>query len=598
MKTTSRRFGRSTHPETMDEGMGGGDYPVVVSDLSVDSPIRVIPDASPDDLSVSAEPPLSGDDENFWGTGDKERKPRPWLHARRTWYIATAIGCILALVSTVVALNVGGDKPTKRVAFTFPVEAFPQTGVTVSRTWTIYGGAHPTLQGSLIFYSSRSDQVTVEELLPKSLVTKASQVSFLPKPRIVSEDPVVASYSIAPALDGVTSVTYQFPIPGGDISLAALHRWAAEQTNESGQRYLASHQLASVHITPASIVVKKGGAPYQLAVSGLLTDKEAAPTVAFGDATWSVANPKIAKVSSKGLVTGLAAGKTTVRATVGKLSATANVVVSAAKNVKVTPPLKPLTPGASLSLTPAGDFIPSSIGPIASTGGTGGNHKVTKPPVTTHKPPVTVHTPPVTVPPVTPPVVVPPPVVCSAPAPGGVSAAAVDGTTISVSWSPPSSAAGCTLSAYFLSGTGVAPQVLGGTSFTYTGLAAGTYSFSVSAGYSTSGAPVTSGSVDSIGVTIAGPPPPPPVCDPTTETPPSGLVATPTGNPDEFTVAWAAAGATSPCAVTGETGLLDGGVVGNGGPVALAPGSHTLVVTATFADGTSQSSQPLTFTAP
>ncbi len=571
--------------------MGGGDYPVVISDLSVDSPIQVIPDPATDELSVAAEPPLYGDDENFWGTGDKEKKPRPWLHARRTWYIATALGCILALVATMVTLNAGGDKPTKRVAFTFPVEAFPQTGVTVSRTWTIYGGKHPTLQGSLIFYSSRSDEVTVEELLPKSLVTKASQVSFLPKPRIVSEDPVVASYTIAPALDGVTSVTYQFPIPAGDLSMAALHRWAAEQTTETGQRYLASHQLASVHITPASIVVKKGGAPYQLAVSGLLTNQDAAPTVAFGDATWSVANPKIAKVSSKGLVTGLAAGKTTVKATVGKLSATATVVVSAAKNVKVTPPLKLLTPGASLSLTPAGDVIPSSIGPIPSSGGSGGNHKVKKPPVTTHKPPVTTHSPPpVVVPPVTPPVITPP-VVCSAPAPGGVSAAAVDGTTISVTWTPPAAAAGCTLSAYFLSGTGVAPQVLSDTSFTYSGLAAGTYSFSVSAGYTTSGAPVTSGSVGSAAVTIAGPPPPPPVCDPTTETPPGGLAATPTGTADEFTVSWGDAGATSPCAVTGETGAVDGGPVVNGGVVTLTTGPHTLTVTATFADGTSQSSQ-------
>ncbi len=575
--------------------MGGGDYPVVVSDLSVDSPVQVIPDAGADAPTTVAEPPQYGDDDNFWGSGDRERKPRPWLHARRTWYIATAIGCIVALVATMVSLNTGGDKPTKHIAYTFPVEAFPQSGVTVSRTWTLYGGKNPTLQGSLIFYSSRSDEVTVEELLPKSLVTKASQVTFLPEPRIVSEDPVVASYSIAPALDGVTSVTYQFPVPGGDLSLAALHRWAAEQTTESGQRYLASHRLASVHITPSSILVKKGGASYQLALSGLQSDKQAAPTVAFGDATWSVANPKIAKVSSKGLVTGLAVGKTTVRAVVGKLSATATVVVSAAPSVKATPPLKPLTPGAPLVLTPTGDI--TSLGPIQN------------PPVTvthpktpaTHKPPVATHT--TSPPPVTPPVITPP-VVCSAPAPLGVSAAAgADGISVAVSWTPPAVPAGCSFSAYLLSGSGVAPQALSGTSFTYTGLAAGTYSFSVSIGYSTSGSPVTSGAVASNAVTIAGPPPPPPpVCDPATETAPAGVSAAATANAGEVAVSWGSAGAVSPCAVASYVVNVDGaaaqsGIVGNATNLeGLTTGPHSISVTAVFADGTSQTADGGTVT--
>ena len=570
--------------------MGGGDYPVVVSELSVDSPVQVIPDAGADAPTTVAEPPQYGDDDNFWGSGDRERKPRPWLHARRTWYIATAIGCIVALVATMVSLNTGGDKPTKHIAYTFPVEAFPQSGVTVSRTWTLYGGKNPTLQGSLIFYSSRSDEVTVEELLPKSLVTKASQVTFLPEPRIVSEDPVVASYSIAPALDGVTSVTYQFPVPGGDLSLAALHRWAAEQTTESGQRYLASHQLASVHITPSSILVKKGGASYQLALSGLQSDKQAAPTVAFGDATWSVANPKIAKVSSKGLVTGLAVGKTTVRAVVGKLSATATVVVSAAPSVKATPPLKPLTPGAPLVLTPTGDI--TSLGPIQN------------PPVTvthpktpaTHKPPVATHT--TSPPPVTPPVITPP-VVCSAPAPLSVSAGpGPDDTSVTVSWVAPAVPAGCTFSAYLLSGTGVAPQILSGSSFTYSGLAAGsTVSFAVSIGYDTSGAPVNSAAVGSNAYTLPAAPPPPPVCANAAAT---NLVGTATANPGEATVSWTPAVAGSPCTVSAESAVVDGGTpVANGGTVTgLTSGSHTLTVTTTFSDNTVLTAGPISFDVP
>jgi Bacterial Ig-like domain (group 2) len=638
MKTTSRRFGRSVAPEVMDDAIGGGDYPVVIHDLSVDSPIAVIPETGSDDLSVPPEPPQDGGadnfwgtgekdkrprpwsragwtnpdvlavspeppqdrgDDNFWGTGEKDKKPRPWWRARRTYFIATAVIAVLAVVATMLSFS-GGSNQGKRVSYTFAVEAFPQAGVTVSRTWTIYGGKHPTLQGDLVFYSSRSDQVTVEELLPKSLVTQASQVTFQPKPHVVSEDPVVVSYSIAPALDGVTSVTYQFPIPGGDISLVALHRWASDQSTQFGQYYLASHQLASIDLTPASIVVKKGGAPYQLAVSGLQSDGQAAPTVAFGSATWSVANPKVAKVSSRGLVSGLTAGKTTVRAVVGKLTATANVVVSAAANVKATPPLKLLTSGSLLSLTP--QSFPTSIGVLATGGPAVATHP--KKPVPTHKAPVT-HPPPP--PPNTGPTTNPkPPVACvNPPGPSGVTASAgLDATSVVVSWAPPVVPAGCTLSAYLVSGAGVAPQVVSATSFTFSGLAAGsTVSFAVAAGYTTSGAPVDSAAVGSNPFTLPAAPPPPPVCDATTETAP-GPAAALTGNPGEVAVSWSSAGAVSPCSVSSYTVLVDGavsqsGLTGNATTVGgLTTGTHTVSVTALFADGTSQTGGPVSVDVP
>ena len=258
--------------------MGGGDYPIVVSDLSVarasGHPRAVVPGAAAD-----AGCRLHGADEDFWGRS--ERAGKPPLAARRTVICRLAErpdvddssrplgGFALQVIpdrqlrtltqqppsdgdddfwsgrdraekaprpggaagpptssrpcssrssrwSSASSRSAGRQVKTKRIAYTFPVEAFPQTGVTVSRTWTLYGGQHPSLHGDLTFYSSRSDQVTVEELLPKSLVTQASKVTFIPKPKIVSEDPVVASYSISSALDGVTSAEYTIPLPGGE----------------------------------------------------------------------------------------------------------------------------------------------------------------------------------------------------------------------------------------------------------------------------------------------------------------------------------------------------------------------------------------------
>ncbi len=564
MKATSRRFGRSTAYEVVDEGMGGGGYPVVVSDLSVESPVRVIADSAPADLTVTqepaAQPPYSGDDDNFWGTGEQEKAPRAWWRRRMTYIVATAIVAVVAVVASMLAFS-GGSSQAKRVSYTFPVEAFPQTGVTVSRTWTIYEGKHPTLHGDLNFYSSRSDQVTVEELLPKSLVTQASQVTFLPKPRVISEDPVVVSYSISSALDGVTAATYNIPLPAGsDLTLAALHRWAAEQASETGQRYLASHTLKSIHITPASIVVKQGAAAYQLAVSGLQADGDPAPTVAFGAATWSVANPKVAKVSDKGLVTGLAIGRTTVRASVGKLSATATVVVSAAANVKAT----------------SGPLSNGSV-----------NTPVKQPVAQTTPKPVTGSQPPVGSPPLNP---NPPPVVCptAPPAPSGVTAFATSDTSATVTWAAPSVPAGCgfTLAGYSVTGSGVATATA--TSASFSGLTSGsTVQYAVTASYGT----YNSVAVESNAVTL-----PIPVCDATSETAPGTPAATAsTTVAGEVAVSWGSAGFVSPCAVSSYTVLVNGvasqsGLTGNGATLESQTGTVSVAVTAVFADGTSQTS--------
>jgi hypothetical protein len=672
MKITSRRFGRSTAHENVDEGMGGGDYPTVVSDLSVHPEVQVIPEQVYPELPQAPEPAYDGAEENFWGSvgtepdkthrwrrpkaeerveeaqapgvviipdvtvepplqvipdidslrtqayqppndGDDgnfwssvgtepEKAPRPWWRRRTTYIVTTVLVTVVALVVSLIAFS-GPQVKNKRISYTFPVEAFPQTGVTVSRTWTLYGGQHPSLHGDLTFYSSRSDQVTVEEVLPSSLVSQASQVTFIPKPKIVGTNPVVASYSISSALDGVTSAEYTIPLPTTTpYTLAVLHKWAAEQSAQSGQRYLRSHTLESIHLTPASIVVKKGGAAYQLAISGLQQDGTPAPTIAFGTAKWSVADPKIAKVSSKGQVTGLVPGKTTVRAVIGKLSATATVTVSAAANVKGTPPLKPLKADGLLNLTP--ESFPTSIG-VLSNGPTidpvTGKPVVKKPSTGGSKPPVVVQPPPVN----------PPPPVCptAPPAPSEASVFPTSDTSVAVSWGAANVPTGCgfTLSGYAVSGTDGAGAPLsaivpaGGSSTAFANLPAGAVSVSVVASYGAVNSAAV-GASTAVNGPPAPPPPPPPTCTTAQEIGPSGLAASapdPVNSPDTFTFSWTSASVdpASSCTVTVESANVDGAAVTNGSQLLLAPGPHTLTVTATFGDGTTQSPQ-FSFTAP
>ena len=85
MKITSRRFGRSTAHEVVDEGMGGGDYPIIGPDLSVHHDLQVIPEQSYPELPAAPHASYSGTDEDFWGSvgSEPDKTRRLWRGTQR-----------------------------------------------------------------------------------------------------------------------------------------------------------------------------------------------------------------------------------------------------------------------------------------------------------------------------------------------------------------------------------------------------------------------------------------------------------------------------------------------------------------------------------
>src|ERR1700712_1388975 len=89
--------------------------------------------------------------------------------------------------------------------------------------------------------------------------------------------------------------------------------------------------------TTASLLV---GATEQFSATGTFSDGSSQDVTA--SATWTDASAKVAKITSSGIATALAAGSTTITATMGGLSGNASITVSA--------PAKTLT---AIAVTPA-----------------------------------------------------------------------------------------------------------------------------------------------------------------------------------------------------------------------------------------------------
>ena len=257
---------------------------------------------------------------------------------------AAAVVVIAGATGTVIAVSSSGSgggaarvstAPSAPAALHFPAASFPSLGVTENRTWTVTGGAHPTLHGVLVFHTTKAGVTRINELLPKSLVSDVSKVTFRPQPKVIQADPVV-QYTLPAQAGQTVTETYDIGIAASDVSTTAMQRWAAEQIAETGDAYRKAHALSSMGFQTKTLTVATGS-QVQLQLVGKQGDGTPAPSVAFGGATFNSENPAVATVSALGVVTGVSEGTTTVTATLGTLKASLPVAVMPAAAVTAAP---------------------------------------------------------------------------------------------------------------------------------------------------------------------------------------------------------------------------------------------------------------------
>jgi len=134
-------------------------------------------------------------------------------------------------------------------------------------------------------------------------------------------------------------------------SVAAVAAWAL--ACDSGGSEPNTPPVASVVVSPSSVELKSIGATQQLTATPLDASGTAVPGRSV---SWATSNAVVARVSANGLVTGIAAGTTTVTATSEEKLGTALVSVATpppatVAEVVVTPPSPSAWVGRSQQLT-------------------------------------------------------------------------------------------------------------------------------------------------------------------------------------------------------------------------------------------------------
>jgi hypothetical protein len=373
--------------------------------------------------------------EDFFGPVIEDRTPvrDPRFPPRRPRRFATATLAIIALAAVAVGLGLwavlSGGSSGKSYTYTFAPETYPESGLTVTRTWKLSGGDYPALHATLSFHASKSVSTSVEEVFPQSLAANVRDVSFQPQPKTIGEDPLIVAYDVRAAADQTITATYDIPVDFADVSMASLTNWADDQRREVGTRYRQSHSVHEISFQAKSISLRVGESK-RLRLDGVDAAGRPVPSIAITDAAYRISDPSIATVSDDGLITAKRPGQTQIVATLDDLRASATVKTIAA--AKPTPAAgKARTdpssaPGAKESANSDGTTGSSSTGSTGSTRGgnstTSGQTKHSTKPATHStspkgtksstpaKPKPTQSTPPATKPPVTQPPVTQPPV--------------------------------------------------------------------------------------------------------------------------------------------------------------------------------------------
>ncbi len=259
---------------------------------------------------------------------------RPRRGLRRA-IAAVALLAVTAAGGALVAWRAGygAAKEPAAVVLPFAVETYPDSGLRVSRTWTLSGRSGDHLQGELRVVATRATAATLYELLPGALSQQAlSNVTFTPKPDEVRQPDSAVGYRIAGARGGSWTFTYAAPVTRGELTLGRLQQWAREESRDAeafrrAQGLTQPSVIASLQLAPTVMQLQAGGAPHLLLVSGYYPGGRAAPADVVAGARYVVDRPRVVGVGQDGRVTPREVGSATVTVALGPLSAAARVVV-------------------------------------------------------------------------------------------------------------------------------------------------------------------------------------------------------------------------------------------------------------------------------
>jgi hypothetical protein len=301
-----------------------------------------------------------------------------------------AAGAVLLVLAAILAVLVSRQSPSPApvpvtaatVSYTFTPDEYPG-GLLIVRRWTLGGkdGSVLTETVSASSATGHARRVPFQDEIPKAVARTTRTLTFTPAPaKIVKADPVVEWVLQLPS-SGTVQVGYNATVPALGATkgrlMGLVKDFDALQTAASATARPHAVQLASLTIEPGAAQLKPRGS-IQLALSGRLSNGQAAPSAVLGDVAWNSANPAVASVTPQGIVTGVGAGSTEVTAQIGSAQASVPVTVVTASPSPAKPSGtgktgKPAVQKIKFVTTPPPKPVVGSTYDVAASGGGSGN---------------------------------------------------------------------------------------------------------------------------------------------------------------------------------------------------------------------------------
>jgi Protein kinase domain/Bacterial Ig-like domain (group 2) len=280
-----------------------------------------------------------------------------------------AAGAAALLVCVAIGAVLLASRSPGPAVFQFAQQDFPD-GLTLRQAWTLTGPDGSVLDVTMTATNTTGAPVTaqLEEPVPSAVAADPDRLAFRPAAKLLTASRVAVWDLYLPARRSVV-VRYEAREPPDGATQARLLQLAGAFAAVSGQEVLEpitpGGVLQSVTITPGRLRLSAGSRARLMLLGSLSNGRRAGPDMLAG-AVWTVADPAVAAVNSRGLVVAESAGVTQVTVRVGHISDSVTVTV-VGLGVPVPgysyspPPSGPSSsPAPSASLTPSPSPTPSA----------------------------------------------------------------------------------------------------------------------------------------------------------------------------------------------------------------------------------------------
>jgi serine/threonine protein kinase len=267
-------------------------------------------------------------------TRRRDRRRAAVLALPATLIILAAAFGVLLTRSPHVAVKDPSVQPT--ASYSFGPQQY-RDGLLIVRRWTLSGQDGSLLTEAITATSAtgKTNRVKFVEPIPVAIAASLRSVRFRPAvTQVIQTDPLV-QWNLSLPSRGTIDIGYQAAVAPAGATQARLAQWAQEFDALQVSLKLpkpVTIGIRSLAISPATLHLGQG-ASAPLALSGVLSNGQAAPLSLLGGAAWSTSNAAVAAVDAADAILAVGPGTAVIKAQLGAAQASVLVTVTGTPNV-------------------------------------------------------------------------------------------------------------------------------------------------------------------------------------------------------------------------------------------------------------------------